>query len=70
MGSSQKSQKWHGATPVLIGSYHIRCVSVRNGHGMTRLKKSLIMPPKPQSPNLLGVNKLLAKESYPMDEII
>jgi hypothetical protein len=28
------------------------------------------MPPKPQSPNLLGVNKLLAKESYPMDEII
>ncbi len=34
------------------------------------LKKSLIMPAKAQSPNLLGVNKLLAKEPYLMDEII
>jgi len=34
------------------------------------LKKSLIMSAKAQSPNLLGVNKLLAKESYLMDEII
>jgi hypothetical protein len=34
------------------------------------LKKSLIMSAKAQSPNLLGVNKLLAKEPYLMDEII
>lgn len=34
------------------------------------LKKSLIMPPKPQSLNLVGVNELLVKESYLMDEII
>lgn len=33
-------------------------------------KNSLIMPPKPQSPNLIGVNELLAKETYLMDEII
>jgi len=52
MGSSQRSQKWHGVTPVLIGSYHIRCVSVRNGHRMTRVEKifdNASQSPKPKS---------------------
>jgi hypothetical protein len=52
MGSSQKSHKWHGATFVLIGSYHIRCVSVRNGHEMTTVEKifdNATQTPKPKS---------------------